>query len=182
MVRAAERYHYFDTDRMRSWRRNARLARLLPRMTAVWRQDWDDDVTIDVTEVRDTNGTVVGHTRTPSGFDRNDNTAVYLTLSWNFDELLHGTSRAQAVSLARTLTARRSRKLAEVSRLARERRDVASRLAGTVPESPERAALEIRFQELTGYLDGVTGGVLTSFRKPTQAPKALPKKLGEEVP
>jgi hypothetical protein len=183
MVRAAERYHYFDTDRMRSWRRNSRLSRLLPRLTAVWREDWDDEVTTDVTEIRDTNGLVVGHTRTPSSFDRNHNSGFFLTLTWNFDELLHGSSRAQAVSLARTLTARRSRKLAEVSRLARERRDVAGRLAGTVPESPERAALEIRFQELTGYLDGVTGGALTSFRKPTQAPKALPpKKLGEEVP
>ena len=182
MVRAAERYHYYDARTVNSWRRNTRLSLFLPRVTAVWRTDQDDEVTTDVTEIRDINGTVVGHQRTPSAFDHNTNHSFLVTLTWRFDEILHGGGKAQVTSLARTLITRRSRKLAEVARLARERRDVAGRLAGTVPESPERAALEIRFQELSGYLDGVTGGALSGSRKPAPAPPPKEKKLGEEVP
>lgn len=189
MVRAAERYHLYDSEQMRGWLRSARYSRLLPRLTAVWRADWDDNVGTDVTEIRDLNGNVVGYDRLPARFDRNNNQAFIITLTWRFDEVIHGSGRSQAISLARTITARRSRTLAEVARLARERRDVAGRLAATVPNSSERAALEIRFQELTGYLDGVTGGALSTFRKPTRAPKAarkalpdvLPKRPGEEV-
>lgn len=186
MVRAAERYHYYDSRRLRGWKRSAHLSRLLPRVAAVWRTDVDDNVQTTVTEVRDTNGQVVGHDRFPSAFDADENHYFLVTFTWRFDEFLHGSTTAQVTNMDRTIAARRSRKLAEVARLARERRDVAGRLAGTVPDSPERVALEIRFQELTAYLDGVTGGALSGFRSTKKTPAAPPPPKGvlpgKEVP
>ena len=182
MVRAAERYDYLDRDRLAGWQRDARIAKFIPRVTFFWRRGWDDDVETDVTEIRNGAGDVIGHERIPSLYDNDRNEQWYLTLTWRFDQVLQGTDRSRMVALSRTLTAQRSRKLAEVIRLARERRDVAGRLAATPPDSQERVALEVRFQELTGYLDGATGGALSRFRSSSKKPAASTGKPPEEAP
>lgn len=175
IVRAAEKYALVDRDRLTGYVRGARLATALPRVTASFRWDWDDNRDIDVIPIRDLGGNVVGQERIPTAYDQNANQAFFVTLTWRFDQLLHGTDRARAVSLVRTQTALRTRLLARVSRLARERRDLAARLAATPPGSVDRVPLEIRFQELTGHLDAATGGLLTArSRNPSQ--KAQPKK------
>lgn len=175
LVLAAERYDYLDMDRLRRWQRDARISKYLPRVTASWRRAWDNDVDTDVTEIRDGSGNVIGYQRLPSNFNRDRNETFLVLLTWRFDELAFGSDEARVLSMTRTLSGQRARKVAEVIRLARERRDVAGRLAVTPPGSSERAVLEIRFQELTGYLDGATGGALSrsssrTSRKNTEAP------------
>ncbi len=161
LVLAADRYAGTDGETLRGWRRAARWSRLLPRVGAVFRRSWDDDVFVDVTEIRDESGNLLGVRRFPSSYDLNRESRFLVLLSWRFDELLQGTARVRLNAVLRSIADDRSKRLSKVARLARERRDMAARLAALPSDSEDRASLEVRIQEITGYLDALTGGLLS---------------------
>lgn len=166
LVRAAERYGMMDGSRIAGWRRDARWARLLPRVTVQYQYDYDDNVGITGTEIRDASGNLLGVNRVPTAFTQNQNDTVRVLATWRLDQLVAGSDVFSIGSQIRSLVRLRGRRLAKVARIARERRDLAARLAGLPPDADdERIPLELRLQELTGYLDAATGGAVPSSQE-----------------
>lgn len=170
LVLAAARYARVDGERVARLAHDARIAPWLPQVQVQARYRWDDDVDRKFSDVFDSQGTLIAVDPNGDNAAWNQNAQVTVQLTWNFDELISSTTKQRLHQELSILGRTRTRVLSKVARLARERREVAGRLAAGVADSGERASLELRLQEIEAYLDAATGGALSRSRSDRRKP------------
>lgn len=169
LVLAADRYGPVDGDRLRAWRRQARYTHLLPRLQFRWKSDFASDRQQDFEVLQDANGTILGTVPVQYRFDEDRRSGWLVMFTWQFDELFAGSRLTRLQSQVRPLIRQRNRRVAKVATLARERSEVAARLAAVPAEEvAERVSLELRLQEITGYIDAATGGAASKGMQRSQ--------------
>jgi hypothetical protein len=133
-----------------SWRSRARLAALVPRVSAELRADDRRYRTIGLTGASE-----VDYTRAAPGV------SAELRLSWDFPHLVFTDSELRAASEARAAAKARAEAVERATRLYYERQRL--RVAVLVVDgggSPRnRAEQELRLEELAAELDAITGGL-----------------------
>ena len=136
---------------IRRWRRQAALKALLPTLSL----DYDRD--------HDTYLNGIGSTTNPS-FDRiirtdDPSKSLGVSVNWNLSELIWNDDQTSIDTRSRLLVQLRDDVLNDVTRTFFERRRLQVELLTDPPANPKiQLEKELRLQELTALIDGLTGG------------------------
>ena len=145
--RAAEARAAPSRDDAEGWRRRARLAALVPKVSAEYRHD---ERTLHMVGV--SSGSEVDYLRTNPG------DTISVRLGFDLDGLVFGRQELAAVAAAERADTRRRAAVERANRLYYERLRFRLSLAASPPSSArERAALEIDIEAVTAELDALTG-------------------------
>jgi photosystem II stability/assembly factor-like uncharacterized protein len=148
---AAIRTADVDQRMIRRWRRQASLKALLPSFSVGWAHD------------RDTYLNGIGSTTNPA-FDRilstdDPSSGVDLDVNWDLGDLIWNDDQTSIDTRSRLLVQLRDDILADATRAYFERRRLQLELLTDPPADPTtQVTKELRLQELTAMLDGLTGG------------------------
>lgn len=145
--RAAEARAAPGRDEARGWGRRARLAALLPRVTAEYRHDERSYRVVGLSS-----GAEVDYLRSMPG----DTFAV--RLGWELDRLVFARGELEAASAAERAEARRREACDRATRLYYQRLRLRLALAAAPPaEARVRAEQELELDAVTAELDALTG-------------------------
>jgi len=146
---AAIRYAEVHPDKIKWWRRQAALQALLPDIDVGWDHDRSRDVSVD--EGSFPNFQLINTEEQDKSLD--------LSVTWDLGELIWNDDQTSIDVRSKLMVQLRDDILNEVTRTYFERRRLQVELL-THPADHERAVLEkeLRLQELTALLDGLTGG------------------------
>jgi hypothetical protein len=148
---AAIRLAEVQPEKIQHWRRQAHLRALLPSFDI----DFDRD--------RDTFVTSIGSTTNPA-FDRivqadDPSRSLGFSLTWDLADLIWSSDQTSIDARSRLMVQLRDDILDEVTRHYYERRRLQIALMTEPPATPkERLDKELRIEELTALIDGLTGG------------------------
>jgi len=157
---AAVQYAEVHPDKIRHWRRQATVSALLPSLSFGWDRDSTQNVEID-------QGTFPNF-QVLETEDRNRNMDV--SVNWDLADLIWNQDQTSIDVRSKLMVELRDDIVDEVTRLYFERRRVQVTLL-TAPPADERELMEkeLRVQELTALIDGMTGGYFAeqvSFHTP----------------
>lgn len=145
----AMRYALVNDDTLNGYQSSAKWTKLLPRTRVRYSQDVDDNRGVAVSETGERD----------LDFDDNKTVDYDMQLEWRFDELLMGPTRIQAIRETSRLVQLRDDILDEVTKVYFDRRRVQVDLLTNPPQDAKaRATKDLRLEELTANLDGLTGG------------------------
>lgn len=145
----AMRYALVSDDVLNGYSRAAKWTNVLPRTRVRYHKDVDDNqnVGVDPTGQRDVT------------FVDNANNQYDVQLEWHLDEMMMGPTRIQAIRETSRLVQLRDDILDEVTKLYFDRRRLQIELMQSPPsDARARTAKDLRLEELTANLDGLTGG------------------------
>ncbi|MFL5264153.1 MAG: hypothetical protein ACJ79R_20015 [Anaeromyxobacteraceae bacterium] len=129
-----------------SWRRRARLAPLIPRVSAEYRHDERSYRVVGVTSTSE-----VDYLRQQPG------DTVGVRVAWNLDGLVFGRAELDAVAAAQRADDRRAAAVRRATELQFERLRRRLELVAAAPTGLARARLELDLEELTAELRALTG-------------------------
>lgn len=145
--RAAEARAAPSRDDADGWQRRARLAALVPRLTAEYRHDERSLRVVGISS-----GSETDYLRTSPG------DAVSVRLALDLDGLVFGKQELAAVAAAQRAESERRAAVDRATKLYHERLRLRLTLAASPPASPrERAGLEIDLEAVTAQLEALTG-------------------------
>jgi len=145
--RAAEARAAPSRDDAEGWQRRARLAALVPRLTAEYRHDERSLRVVGISS-----GSETDYLRTSPG------DAVSVRLALDLDGLVFGKQELAAVAAAQRAEGERRAAVDRATKLYHERLRLRLTLAASPPASPrERAGLEIDLEAATAQLEALTG-------------------------
>jgi hypothetical protein len=145
--RAAEARAAPSRDDAEGWQRRARLAALVPRLTAEYRHDERSLRVVGISS-----GSETDYLRTSPG------DAVSVRLALDLDGLVFGKQELAAVAAAQRAEGERRAAVDRATKLYHERLRLRLTLAASPPASPrERAGLEIDLEAVTAQLEALTG-------------------------
>lgn len=146
---AAIRYAEVQPDKIAAWRRAAKTKALLPTLSVGVDKNstrgihWDSGTSPDTW--------VVGPDDKDTGWD--------ITCSWDLGELIWNDDQTNIDVRSKLMVELRNDIIDEITRLYFERRRIQVELLQNPPKDPaKRADKELRLQELTANIDGMTGG------------------------
>ncbi|MBI4550105.1 MAG: hypothetical protein HY714_04190 [Candidatus Omnitrophica bacterium] len=149
--RAAIRYSDTSNAKIKRWHFLSRLRSLVPGLSLDKNLSVNSSVDID----RGATNTPDYYIQGPETRDRDLN----LSLDWNLADLIWGSYQTSIDSREKLMVELRNDLLSEVTRLYFERRRLMMELAMSPPAlEKERMDLVLRIEEVTGYLDALTGG------------------------
>jgi hypothetical protein len=138
-----------------AWRRRARLAALVPKVSAEYRQDDRRYRTVGLTS-----GSEVDYVRHTPGH------VISLRLAWELPDLVFADAELRAAAQLQAQEKARDEAVQRATRLYYERQRL--RLAVAAEPSPsarERAERELAIEELGAELDLLTGGLYSGGRR-----------------
>ena len=145
----AMRYALVSDDILNKYQKDAVLTNMLPRTRLRYHKDTDDNQTVGVDATGQRNLSLAD----------NLNNQYDVEVEWRFDQLLMGPTRVQAIRETSRLIQLRSDILDEVTKIYFDRRRLQVELLQNPPSDPKaRTAKDLRLEELTANLDGLTGG------------------------
>ena len=144
----AVRYAQVSDESLRSYQNQARWTNILPQTRLRFHASQTMNVAIDPTTAQQNLGLV-----------DNIGNQYDVELSWRLDQLMMGSTRVQAIRETSRLVLIRQDLLEQVTRVYFDRRRLQVELRQAPPADPKvRLGKEIRLEELTATLDGLTGG------------------------
>ncbi|MEW6100719.1 MAG: YCF48-related protein [Candidatus Omnitrophota bacterium] len=151
---AAIKYAEVEPGKIKEWRKKAKMKAILPKLT------------IGIDRSESTNYEIYTSATThyvyEGPYDKSDGWDV--TLSWELGDLIWNDDQTSIDVRSRLMVELRDDILDEVTKLFFERRRVEMELDSlTIEERKKRTEKELRLEELTAYLDGLTGNY---FSKP----------------
>jgi photosystem II stability/assembly factor-like uncharacterized protein len=150
---AAIRYAEVHPEKIRRWRRQAALQALLPSVDIGWDRDRSRDARYD--EGAFPNFQVVETEDRNAGFD--------VSVSWDLGELIWNDDQTTIDVRSKLMVQLRDDLVDDATRTYYERRRLqVLLLTGPPPGQPAPLEQELRLQELTARLDGLTGGYFSS--------------------
>ena len=146
---AAIRYAEVHPEKIRRWRRQASLKALLPSVDLGFDQDRSRDSSID-------EGTFPNYQLISS---QDLDSSLDLSVTWDLGELIWSPHQTSIDVRSKLMAQLRDDLINEVTRTYFERRRLQVALL-TAPPSDQHALMdkELRLQELTALIDGLTGG------------------------
>lgn len=152
-------YAEVQPEKIKLWRKSAAKSAWLPKLTIG--VDGDDNLTISdsVWGSYSSGGqNYVG----PDDKTYYNNTSWDVSLSWDFSELIWSSDQTSIDSRSKLMVELREDILDEVTRLYFERRRLQTELLISPPEEASvRLDRQLRLEELTASIDGLTGGYLS---------------------
>jgi hypothetical protein len=141
---AAARWVGADPARLESWRSRVRKAPWLPQLRTRVVRGFEDDLLTNAS----------GQTRVVD-----DDLTVEVRLHWDLDRLVFDRAELQVSRESALLAELRQDVVAEATRLYFKRRRLqVERILDPPPEGRARLEFQLRLEELTASLDGLTGG------------------------
>lgn len=145
----AMRYALVSDDTLNKYQKDAVLTNLFPRTRFRYHKDTDGNQTVGVDPTGQRNVSLVD----------NLNNQYDVEVEWRFDQMLMGPTRVQAIRETSRLIQLRGDVLDEVTKIYFDRRRLQVELLQNPPSDPKaRTAKDLRLEELTANLDGLTGG------------------------
>jgi hypothetical protein len=129
-----------------AWRRRARLAPLVPHVTAEYRHDERSSRVVGLTSSSE-----VDYLRESPG------DTVGVRLAWNLEGLVFGRGELDGAAAAQRADARRTAAVERATHLQFERLKLRLELAAAAPSGVVRARMELALEELTAELRALTG-------------------------
>jgi photosystem II stability/assembly factor-like uncharacterized protein len=130
-------------EKIKNWRRQAQMKAIMPEVSV----DFDRTVTTALGATYDK--TAVG----PQDWGVN--------LKWNIGELVWNNDQTSIDSRSKLMVELRDDIINELTRLYFERRRLQVEMVSLPPSASEKSEKELRIQELTALIDGLTGGYLS---------------------
>lgn len=159
---AAIRYAEVHPDKIKRWRRQASLQALLPSVNFGMDHDTSRDLHVD--EGSYPNFQLIDTKDRDAGAD--------LSITWDLGELIWNDDQTSIDVRSKLMVQLRDDLVDEVTRTYFERRRLQALLL-THPPTDQQAVLEkeLRLQELTALIDGLTGGYFSHSMKPAINPE-----------
>ena len=152
---AAIRYAEVHPEKIQAWRRAAMRKALLPTVSFTGDQGVDHNVDIDRGGTGDADRFIVGPSET--------NKDWHMGLSWNLGELIWNDDQTTIDTRSKLMVELRGDILNEVTHLYFERRRLqVEAVLHPAKELPFQIERDLKLQELTADIDGLTGGFLSS--------------------
>ncbi len=150
---AAIRYAEVHPEKITHWRRQASLAAFMPTLNFGYDRDTSQDIHVD-------EGTFPNF----QTFQTQDQDAsLDASLSWNLGELIWNNDQTSIDVRSKLMVELRDDVVDEVTRAYFDRRRLQMELLTTPPQDTQgQIDKELRLQELTARLDGLTGGYFSS--------------------
>jgi len=148
-------YAEVHPDKIKKWRRGARLRAILPKITFGMDKDISDEFHWD-TAGADT--LIIGPDEERAGWD--------ITCTWDLGDFIYNEHQTTIDIRSKLMVQLREDILNEVTRLYFERRRLQVELAdgGSMTEA-QRVMKDLRLQELTASIDALTGGMFSHAMK-----------------
>lgn len=146
---AAIKYAEVEPEKIKRWRKQARMKAILPKLTVGL--DRSESTNYEIYTSSTTRYVYEGPDDKSSGFD--------VTLSWELGDLIWSDDQTNIDVRSRLMVQLRDDILDEVTKLYFERIRVKMELDNlSIEERKKRLEKELKLQELTASLDGLTGG------------------------
>lgn len=144
-------YAEVSPDKINSWRAGARWKAILPRVSVGFSESVDDNVEIykSASKVY----TVTGPREKGNDWD--------VDLSWDLSDLIWNESQTSIDVRSKLMVQLRDDVLQEVTRLYFERKRLITEFEDSVVEPQDQRGKQLRIEEVTGYIDALTGGGFT---------------------
>ncbi len=154
---AAIRYAQVHPGKIARWHREARLKALLPSVNVGLDRGRSRDIHVD-------EGTFPHFQLLPT---ENQDAGLKLSITWNLSSLIWDDDQTSIDVRSRLMVQLRDDILDEVTRAYFERRRLQLKLLTSPPEDQEgQLDAELRVQELTARINGLTGGYFSQYIKP----------------
>jgi hypothetical protein len=161
---AAIKYAEVEPEKIKRWRRQAARRALLPEITI--RMDRDNNRTIsqNIWGIYGSNNSTPGrHYIGPDDETKYDNKNWSVSLTWELGDLIFSDDQTNIDVRSKLMVQLRDDVLDEVTKLYFERIRVKMELDNlSIGDRKKRCEKELKLQELTAYLDGLTGGYFSS--------------------
>lgn len=157
----ALKYARIRPGEISSWKKNVKLAALLPRLQFGYERRLTDAVSVDIDDSVSVTGSGTTIGPTTSAWDRNldRNHNIEITAVWYLDELLFNRDALSISSEARSQLAARGELFNEITESYYELKKLISIYFSRDPETEGmRGQLRLDIDRLIGRLDAVTGG------------------------
>jgi len=157
--KAAIRYAEVEPEKIKEWRRLAIKRALLPNLSLSMDRDNNRTTSSSIWGIYG-NGTTPGRYYTgPDDQTRYKNNNLGISLTWNLGDLIYSDDQTSIDVRSRLNTQLRGDILDEVTKLYFERLRVKMELDNlSIEDRKKRFEKELKLQELTASLDGLTGG------------------------
>ena len=144
-------YAEVSPDKISSWRTGARWKAILPKVSVGFSESVDDNVEIykSASKVY----TVTGPREKGNDWD--------VDLSWDLSDLIWNDAQTSIDTRSKLMVQLRDDLLEEVTRLYFERKRLIAELEGSRLRGEDVGVKQLRIEEVTGYIDALTGGVFT---------------------
>ena len=147
--RAAMKYAEVEPEKILRWRKQAKMKAILPRLTVGL--DRSENTNYEIYTSTTTHYVYEGPNDKSNGWD--------VALSWELGDLIYNNDQTSIDVRSRLLVQLRDDILDEVTKLYFERLRVKNELDNlSLEDRKKRFEKELRLQELTAYLDALTGG------------------------
>ena len=152
LQRAAIRYAEVNPDKIANWRAQAAARALMPEVSVGYNNDIGN--TISTATLNGKTNFWVGPDDTSSGWD--------FTAKWDLGDLVYNTAQTSIDSRSKLMVELRNDILEALNTAYFERKKLQRQLTRvTDKENPAYTEREIRIEELTATIDGLTGGFLS---------------------
>jgi len=152
LQRAAIRYAEVNPDKIASWRRQAAARAFMPEVSVGYNNDIDDTISTATSNGR--TSFWVGPDDTSSGWD--------FTAKWDLGDLVYNTAQTSIDSRSKLMVELRNDVLEMLNTAYFERKKIQRQLSNIADKAnPAYADREIRIEELSATIDGLTGGYLS---------------------
>ncbi|MDD4879916.1 MAG: hypothetical protein PHR22_05650, partial [Candidatus Omnitrophica bacterium] len=152
LQRVAIRYAEVNPDKISNWRHQAAVKALMPQVSVGYNNDVDD--TISYASSNGRTNFFVGPDNFSSGWD--------FTAKWDLGDLVYNTAQTSIDSRSKLMVELRNDIMEALNTAYFERKKLQRQLTRvTDQESPAYTERELRIEELTATIDGLTGGYLS---------------------
>ncbi len=150
--RAAVRYAEVEPNKITNWRRQAAIKALLPEVSVGYDKDVDSTVTSSTSSGK--TSYTIGPDDTSYGWD--------FSVKWDLGDLVYNDDQTSIDSRSKLMVQLRNDVLEQLNTAYFERKKLQKQL-DKIPDKTSEAYLEreIKIEELTAQIDGLTGGYLS---------------------
>lgn len=161
--KAAVKYAEVEPGKVLRWRKQAAMCAWLPKLTVGMDRDKDRTVSSSIWGTYGTTTTSGKYYVGPDDETRDNNKNWGVSLSWELGDLIWNDAQTSIDVRSRLMVQLRNDILDEVTKLYFERIRVKMELDSlTIEDRKKRFEKELKLQELSAYLDGLTGNYFSS--------------------
>jgi len=152
LQRAAIRYAEVNPDKITNWRKQAAARALMPEVSVGYNNDIDDTISTSTSNGR--TNFWIGPDDTSSGWD--------FTARWDLGDLIYNSAQTSIDSRSKLMAELRNDIMEQLNTAYFERKKLQKQIEKIIDkESQPYIERELRIEELTATIDGLTGGYLT---------------------
>jgi hypothetical protein len=160
---AAIKYAEVEPEKILRWRKQAAKKAILPKISIGMDQDLDRTTSSNIWGIYSSNGTPGRYYAGPDDIAKYNNKSWSVSLTWELGDLIWNDDQTNIDVRSKLMVQLRDDVLDEVTKLYFERIRVKMELDNlSIEDRKKRFEKELKLQELTAQIDGLTGGYFSS--------------------